>query len=364
MKVLFDLEHPAHVHLFKNTIRSFEQKGHETKIIAKNKDITADLLDRLGFEYELVSKYYPKMYQKGYGVIEKDLKLLRIARKFRPDVLTGLLTPHIAHVGRLIGKPSITFTDTEEVKLGNMLTFPFTDVICTPSCFLKDLGPKHVRFNGYKELAYLHPDRFEPDPTALEDAGLSKGEEYIILRLISWSASHDVGLRGIGADSEMSLVNELEKYGRVLISSEGPLPKELEDHKINCPREKMHSLMHYAGLYIGEGGTMATESALLGTPAVHIESTSKGIATGSMCGNFLELRDRYGLLYFYPDQKQALVKAVSILENKGSKYDWKTKRDRMLEEKVDVSSWMTDFIERFPQSRDEYFAGKKPGRLT
>jgi uncharacterized protein len=353
LKVLFDLEHPAHVHVFKNTIRALEEKGHETKIIAKNKDITTDLLDRLGFEYETVSKYYPSMYQKGFGVIDKDIRLLKIARKFKPDVLTGILTPHIAHVGRIIGKPSITFTDTEEVRLGNMLTFPFTDVICTPTCFLKDLGPKHVRFNGYKELAYLHPNHFTPDHSVLEDMGLSDGERFIILRLISWSASHDVGLKGISVESRKEFIKELEKYGRVFISSEGKMPSGLESYQLRCAKEKMHSLMYYAQLYIGEGGTMATESALLGTPAVHIESTSTGIATGSMCGNFLELRDRYGLLYFYPNQRLALDKAVSILENADSKNEWNKKREKMLAEKVDVSSWMTDFIERYPLSKKQ-----------
>jgi len=31
---------------------------------------------------------------------------------------------------------------------------------------------------------------------------------------------------------------------------------------------------------------MAAEAAILGTPAIHIESNSKGIATGSFSGNF------------------------------------------------------------------------------
>ncbi len=45
---------------------------------------------------------------------------------------------------------------------------------------------------------------------------------------------------------------------------------------------------------------MAVEAGILGTPAIHIESTSGGQATGETCGNFLELRDKYELIFFYP----------------------------------------------------------------
>ena len=64
---------------------------------------------------------------------------------------------------------------------------------------------------------------------------------------------------------------------------------------------------------------MAVEAGILGTPAIHIESTSEGQATGETCGNFLELRDKYQLIYFYPTQDLALQKAVEILESQNYK---------------------------------------------
>lgn len=353
MKILFDIEHPAHVHFFKNVIWNIEKEGHDVKIIAKNKEITTNLLSALRFEYSLVSKYYPSMYKKVWGVIDKDVRLLKIAREFEPDILAGILTPHIAHIGKIIGKPSITFTDTEDVRFGNFLTIPFTDVVCTPSCFRKDFGLKHIRYNGYHEIAYLHPNHFQPNPSVLKELDLSKNDKFIILRFISWSASHDIGLKGIKRDSELDFIKSLEPYGRILITSERKLSPELEKYRITCPPEKIHSLLYYAQLYIGEGGTMAAESAILGTPAIHIESNSKGVATGSLSGNFLELRDKYGLLYFYPDQNQALKKAIEILENENSKEEWRKKREMLLRDKIDVTAWVTDFIERYPESFEE-----------
>ena len=357
MRILFDLEHPAHVHFFKNVIWNLDKERHDTKIIAKNKEITTNLLDTLRFKYTLVSKYYPSMYKKIFGVIDKDLKLFGIVKKFKPDVMVGILTPHIAHVGKIMGKVSINFTDTEDVKFGNLLTIPFTNVVCTPSCFLKDLGKKHVRYNGYHELAYLHSNYFKPDTSVLDDLNLSKNDKFTILRFISWSASHDIGLRGIR--DARNLIKSLEPYGKIFITSERKLSPELEKYRITCSPEKIHSLLYYSQLYIGEGGTMATESAILGTPAIHIESNSSGIATGNFSGNFLELRDKYDLLYFYPDQEQALEKAIEILEDKNSKKEWQRKREKLLRDKIDVTAWMTDFIERYPESFYEYRESSK-----
>jgi predicted glycosyltransferase len=357
MKILINVGHPAHVHFYKNFIWEMENRGHDVTIAAQGKDVTIDLLKAYNFKYEYIGAKYKGTIKKIFGAIYRDYLLYKVAKRVKPDVLTGILDSYSAHVGIIIKKPSIIFTDTEEAKLSNILTFPFTSVICTPSCYLKELGKKNVRCSGYKELAYLHPNRFKPDISVLEELNISPGDPFIILRFISWAASHDIQLKGIKNDTEMEFIKSFERYGRVFITSERELDKKLEKYRLNMPPEKIHSLLHYAQLYIGEGGTMAAEAAILGTPAIHIESTSNGVATGELSGNFLELRDKYGLLYFYPDQNQALKKALSILENKNSKTEWQKKREKLLKDKIDVTAWMADFIERYPESFYEYKRG-------
>jgi len=355
MRILFSIRHPAHVHLFKHTISNLKKKVEEVKVIARRKECTLELLGAYRLNYDFIDVFYENLFMKGYGMLRWDYELYKIAKRYRPNIMVGVLDPYIAQVGKFLKIPSITFTDTENTRLVNLLTFPFTDVICTPTCFKARLKPqKHVKYNGYHELAYLHPEYFKPEPTVLESLDLSKGDKFIILRFISWSAYHDVNLKGFEGGSEVSFINALEKYGRVFITSERKLDKKLEKYKITIPPEKVHSLLYYADLYIGEGGTMAAEAAILGTPSIHIESTSKGIATGNFSGNFLELRDKYGLLYFYPDQNQALEKAISILEDKNSKNEWRKRREKLLSDKIDVTAWMVDFIERYPESFYEY----------
>lgn len=196
-----------------------------------------------------------------------------------------------------------------------------------------------MTFDGYQELAYLHPNYFKPDPKALFDLELSEDDPFIVLRFVSWSASHDVGQYGI-ADKE-EFVRALEKYGQVFITSEAKLRKSFERYRINIGPEKMHDLLYYATMYVGEGATMATESGILGTPSIYISSL-----VGTM-GNFEELEKRYNIVYSFRDSKDALKKALQLLEENNLKRKWKNKRERLLEEKIDVTEFMTGFIENY-----------------
>jgi uncharacterized protein len=355
MRVLFDMGHPAHVHFFKNTIKNLQRDGHDVKITARNKEVTLALLKAYGLDYENRGEIYTGMINKALGMIKIDLKLLQIAQRFKPDVLVGVHNPYVAHVGTILRKPVIIFTDTENVKIASLLTYPFVDTIITPRFFQEKVNPeKHVRIGGIKEIAYLHPSYFSPDPKVLEELGLASGEKFIVMRFISWGASHDTDLHGIGKGSEKDLIRQLSPYGKIFITSEKPLDGDLEQYRLQVPPEKIHTLLSYAELYIGEGGTMAVEAGILGTPAIHIESTSAGQATGETCGNFLELRNKYGLIFFYPTEELAMRKALEILKNPHSKDEWKEKQKRLRADVIDVTSWLTDFIERYPASFYQY----------
>jgi len=345
MRILVGIEHPKRVHVWKNPIKKLIERGHEVKIAARDKDITLKLLNLLGFNYEVYGKNYIRLFGKAYGLFESNLKLLKIARGFNPDLFVGKGSAYMGQVSRMLSKPYICFSDTEHAKLANLLTYPFADVICTPSCFKKRIDPsKHITYNGYEELAYLHPKYFKPDTSVLDDLGLSRDDRFIILRFVTWQASHDVGQYGISPAMRMQYVLKLEKYGKVFIVAEEKLKKEFEKYKLKIQPEKFHSLLYYAQLYIGEGGSTATEAAILGTPSIHVSSTAK------YCGNFEDLHKNYRLIYTFSDDRQALEKAIEILEDPDSKRKWRQRREKMLKEKIDVTAFITDFIENFPES--------------
>ena len=313
MRILFDIGHPAHVHLFKNLIWNLERDGHETKITTRDKEIAPYLLDAYGFKYENTGKHHTTLIGKGCDMFLRDYKLFKIARKFRPDIIVSAGSITAAHVSALIRKPSVAFDDTEHSTEQYRLYAPFVSTVCTPSCFKKDLGPKQVRYNGYHELAYLHPNYFKPNPKVLDELGLTKNDKFFILRFVSWSASHDIGQKGFINKTEV--IKNLEKHGTVFITSEGALIKELEKYRISIPPEKIHDLLYYATAYIGEGATMASEAAVLGVPSIYVNSLQLGYVS--------EESEKYGLVHIFSDPKndqiQALKKALELLEEKNLK---------------------------------------------
>jgi uncharacterized protein len=352
MNILIHIGHPAHVHFFKNIIFALKEHGHEVRIITRKKDITLQLLDAYGFEYTTFNFFSTSLAGKIIDLAKTDFLVSRIALDFRPDIMIGIGLPSITHVGWFMQIPSIFITDTEDAKLANNLAKPFATVMCTPACFTLDFGEKHVRFNGFKELASLDPRYFTPDPSVPEELGIKQGEPYIVVRRISYDAHHDIGLKGIKKEDEF--FNQLEKYGRILVSSEKSAYSTPSKYDYTLAPEKFHSLLAFASLYIGEGGTTAAEAAMIGVPSIHIESTSEGTATGELSGNFKELRDTYGLLYYYASMEEAIKKGIEILKNPQSKSEWQQKKDRFIADKIDVAAWFTDFIERYPESFSEY----------
>jgi len=342
MKIIVDINHPAHVHYFKNFVWEMERKGHEVLITASEKEMSYKLLDLYGFHYVRLGRYGVSLVEKLVKIPVLDLKMYKAVKSFKPDIFVGVSSIRNAHVSKLLGKPCIALDDTEHATWGRMLYLPFTNVVLTPSCFKKDLGKKQVRYNGYEELAYLHPKYFKPDSSVLDKLGLSKNERFIVLRFISWDAIHDLGQNGI--NNRVNLVRKLEKYGRVLITSEGTLEKGLEKYRITLSPEKFHDLLGYATLYLGEGATIATESAILGTPSIYVSSLA-----GTM-GNFYELEQKYDLMYSFANSDDALKKATELLQTPNAKKDWKIKRNRMLKDKIDVTEFMVWFIENYPQS--------------
>jgi predicted glycosyltransferase len=342
VNILFDIGHPKDVNVFKNVIWKLQERGHEIKIVARAKENTKRVLEEYGFEYD-VCKYYKSMSGKAVGILMNDLWLYKQVKIFKPDLFVSPGSPYSAHVSRLFKKSHIAFSDTEIAGLVIKLTFPFTDRIYTSRSFYLDLGPKQERFDGYYELAYLHPKYFTPNKEVLKKYQLDGN--YIILRLSALSSHHDINATGLNFKTEEELreyINQLKKYGRVVISSETIQWQTIKDHQLRIDPKDLHDLISFSSLCIGEGATMASEAAILGVPSIYVSNTQRGYLN--------ELEEKYGLVYTISDSKLALDKAISLLKKDELRKEWQSKRTKMLEEKIDVVEFIVNVIENTEES--------------
>ncbi len=329
MRILIDLTHPAHPHFFRHAIAELRNRGHVVALTCREGSIPRPLLEGLKLPAKPVGRTGTGRLGAVGRLLTRDLHLWRHARRFRPDILTGISGVFVAHVGRLMGKPSVVWTDTEPGRLPQRLTWPFATRICTPDCFGLDAGHKQVRYAGLHELAYLHPKRFTPDRRVVESLGINPDEPYCIIRTSTWGAQHDIGQRGITDLGQ--LVRTIEPHARPYISYEGPAAAELEPYRLRIPLECIHHVLAFASLYVGEGATMTTESALLGTPAIYASSLDVGT---------VRMLSQHDLAWRIPDQRDVLDRAREILSDSSAKRQAMQKRDRLLEGMIDV----TEFI--------------------
>jgi uncharacterized protein len=340
------MNHPAHVHYYKNCIKILRQKGHDIIITSRDRYPTTELLDAYGEKYYNRGKGSESLLGKLLYIPVAYARLIKIAVKRKADVFISFGTPYPNHVGWLLRKPRINFQDTENATLMFGVTRPFSSVYCTPHCFGWGLGKKHIRFDGYMELSYLHPRYFTPDESIFEDLKIKRGEKYVILRFVSWSASHDIGHTGISLAMKRKAVEQFSRCARVFISSEGELPEDLRRYQIDIPPERMHHALAYATLLYGESSTMASECAVLGTPAIYLDNNGRGYTD--------EEEKKYGLVFNFTEslehQEQSIKKGIRLLETPNLKREWQKRRIKMLNDTIDLTAFMVWFIENYPAS--------------
>jgi hypothetical protein len=354
MRFLLDIGHPAHVHYFKHLITSLRNNGHTVFITTKDIGSVKTLLTRYGLEYIVLPRKSDSIAGKAINQMKYDWLLLKICRDLKIDYTIGVSIT-IAHLSGISKIKSFVFDDDDDevqplfVKWGQ----PYATELLSPDVLKGKQKRKDViYYPGYHELAYLHPNRFSPDEGVLSEVGLKKGDPYFILRFNAFRAHHDKGIRGLSPEDQKKLVQFLSERGRVLITSERDLVPDLKQYQITISPARIHSLMYYATMFVGDSQTMTSEAAVLGTPSVRFNSFAGKIS-------YLEEEEhKYGLTFgFKPGHFEPFLNKIKeLLEYKDLKTEWQNRRKIMLNNKIDVTSFWLWFIENYPVSKKDYLS--------
>ena len=347
MNILIDINHPAHVHLLRNAYAMLTERGNKVLVVVKEIPSAIRLLELYGIPYINIGKKDDAIAKKGFDQLVYAHRILKLVRKNKIDVGVGT-SINLPHVSKVSSMKSIVLDDDDDeaeplfAKFGH----PFADTILTPSSITRK-SSKAVYVNAYHELAYLHPNRFAPDPSVLNDAGVVEKEPYFILRFNAFKAHHDVGAEGLSIENKRRLVNFLKSKGKVFITTERDIDDEFKPYQLKVSPEKAHSLMYYATMLIGDSQTMTSEAAVLGTPAIRCNTFVGRI-------HYLEEEEhKYGLTYgFRPEQSEAMFQKIEeLLSMPDLKQEWQLRRQKMLSEKIDYTQFLAWFIENYSESK-------------
>jgi len=346
MNILFDIAHPAHVHLLRNSYFELIKRGHKVSVTVKDIPSAISLLEKYQIPYIHLGSKNDTLIGKILMQFNYNLKVwwLVISKKIEIGFGSSLTLPHIS---KITGMHSIILDDDDDdseplfVKYGH----PYADVVLSPAS-VKRASKKGIAYNGYHELAYLHPNRFTPDPTVLSEIGLKEGDIYFVLRFNAFKAHHDAGVEGLSIENKRRLIAYLEDKGKVFITTERNIDTEFVKYQLKLSPEKVHSLIYYASMLIGDSQTMTSEAAVLGTPALKCNSFAGKLSVPN------ELENKYKLCYsFLPQQSNDFfAKIDELLNNVNTSSIFKENRKKMLADKVDVTAFFVWFIENYPVS--------------
>jgi len=353
MRLLIEAHHPAHIHFFKNPVRLWRDRGDEVLMLGRDRDVMKQLLRAYSFiPSRLVTGTRGRARFPLREMLSRQAAVADAIRTFRPTLVLSLMGSY-TQAARLFGVPNIIFTDSEFQSFNHRIAHPFATRIYTPQCFWKPLGDKQRRYNGYHELAFLHPARFTPRPEVLARLSVNGGPsvngtgssgaaapapgQYVVIRTSAWNTLHDIGESGLGKAFDGVMREVLAKYSVYVVPEGGQIAPEWERYKLTVPPEDYHDVLAFARLVITEGASTASEAACLGVPSVYINTTRRG---------YLEDQERrYRLVFNYTNAEAAVRRVSELLAHPPSAEDLLAARERLVSEHLDVTRFVVDELD-------------------
>lgn len=281
MRVWLDLANSPHPLLFAPVARRLAGMGAEIHVTARDHAQTAELtLERWPEATVLGARSPGGRLAKAGSVASRVLALMRWARGKRPDVALSHNSYGQVVAARALGIPAVTAMDFE-YQPANHVAFRCASRVLLPEAMphaaARRCGAtarKTVRYPGLKEELYLGD--FVPDPGVLNKVGVERqdGVAVVVLRTAPVGATYhrnenpllEGTLHCLATQSHVrSIVLARHPDQRRQIKALGLPNCWLPERAVDA-----RSLMHEADLFVGAGGTMTREAALLGVPTFSV----------------------------------------------------------------------------------------------
>lgn len=249
-----DITNLPHVLFFEDFI-----KRHETLVTTREFGELTEILDSRGMDYIAVGKHATSAKQKLVQSSKRTAALAEIISKKKIRAAVSKQSVELPRAAFGLGIPVIQVIDNEYAEQQNRLVLPLCSRIIVPKALdsrrLMKQGANEAQiktFNGLCEVAQVK--RFEPKS---DELGLG---EYILIRPEPYFASYFKG-RNI----TQKLIDSVKRIETVAV-----IPRGNEKFKNAVMLRNVDSLnlIYHAKAFLGGGGTMNREAALLGIPTI------------------------------------------------------------------------------------------------
>ena len=257
LRIWADICTPKETMLFSIIATELKRRGHEAIFTTRRYHETNDLIKYLGIEAKEIGKHGIDLRDKLEASIIRMNGLFPFALMNKPDVLITLVNPESCRIAYGLGIPVVNFIDMPEADKVCRLTLPLSTQVFAPFVVERHLLKRFWDGSTYyydclDPVAWM-PKRPKPIGEILD------GEityPFIIYREGETKASYyqSMGMEDITSDVIEAIKGEYPDGTYMGISR--------YDHH---PMTDLQSLLYYADLFVGGGGTINIEAAYWGT---------------------------------------------------------------------------------------------------
>jgi len=280
MKILIDILTPKQCMLFAKLSERLRKEGHQIYQVTRDYREVNQLLEMRGIAARVVGEHGGESLQdKLKASAQRTLELTSIFAELKPDVAVSFSSPETSRVAFGLGIPHVCLNDSPHSEAVARLSIPLATMLLTPKCIPKKtwikFGVQHdriIQYNAIDPWAWLKD--FKPDEEILNQLGLEKSRHIVVFRTEEAFASYLLGkisrtpvwmpllksLVEANADLQVVVIPRYEAQVALLTQALGNRATVCKSI-IDAPR-----LLAYASIFVGAGGTMTAEAALLGVP--------------------------------------------------------------------------------------------------
>ena len=278
MRIWIDLANSPHPLLFAPIARRLRERGDEVAITARDHAQTLQLAREYFGEVDVVGEASPDgRLAKAAAVGGRGAALWRGGRGRGLDLALSHNSYAQLLAARGLRLPTVTAMDFEH-QPANHIAFRAAASILVPEVVplapLRRAGArpgKLVRYAGLKEELYLAD--FDPDPSILSTLGIGRngsGDVIAVARSAPAGAAYHRHENPVFLDALRTL--DRQHHVRTVVLARHPAQRaavrELGLERAIVPEDAIdsRSLLVEADVFVGAGGTMTREAALLGVP--------------------------------------------------------------------------------------------------
>jgi len=280
MKVFIDILTPKQCMLFSKLSERLRKNRHQVFEATRKYREVIQLLNMKGIKARVVGKHGGETLPgKLKASLERTLELALMMAKLRPDVAVSFSSPETSRVAFGLNIPHVCLNDSPHAEAVARLSVPLATLLLTPKVIPKAVWTRFgisqdriIQYNALDAWAWLKD--FKPNEKVLTQLGLKKSKPIVAFRTEESFASYLLGktsktphliplvegLINSGVDLQAVVMPRYETQPALLKEKLGKRVTVCES-TIDAP-----SLLSYASVFVGAGGTMTTEAALLGVP--------------------------------------------------------------------------------------------------